>query len=576
MVLPPEPGADDFDCIALVDARAQQLAEGDVTLADVVGRRYPGAAATDRVLLVIDQAEELCTLAEADARTRFIDLFLEATNRAPLTVVLTLRGDFYGRALEHRALADRLDRGVVNLGPMNEEELARAILLPARKVGLQFEDGLVGQILGDVGGEPGNLPLLVLLEGLWQRRAHGRLAHTDYDALGGVAGAVVTRADQVHRMDAAQQMAARQFLVRLVAPGEGREDTRAVAELPGDDPVLESVVPRQLANARLVVTDRGQGDFRQLVEDDHEALIRSWPQLRQWVDEDREFLRTLRRANDAKAMWLAEGRAADRLLQPGRQLGEAEELLARRVEFADLELRNYIAASQWRARRATHVRRTVALGALALAAVASLAAWGAITSRGEAERNRQIAEENRQLAEHRAERLSAALAEARASLIWSNLALKGDRLERQEVDALWQVATADPEARHAFLRQMGQSRSAVLKVARQPEPMLRALGLTLSLEDKRALLEPVLALMAQTRDTKTLRLLARAAQSMPINLTTTQAKAAQNRVVEVFATTQDPYALQSLAEAMQALGVELIGATMREATVGRIMRGLAT
>ena len=404
------------------------------------------------------------------------------------------------------------------------------------------------------------------------RTAGSRIA--DYDALGGVAGAIATRADaELHRMDAAQQMAARRFLVRLVAPGEGREDTRAVAELPGDDPVLESVV-RQLANARLVVTDRGQGDVRQLVEVSHEALIRSWPQLRQWVDEDREFLRTLRRANDAKAIWLAEGRATDRLLQPGRQLGEAEELLARRVEFADLELRNYIAASQRRARRATHVRRAVALGALALAAVASLAAWGAITSRGEAERNRQIAEENRQLAEHRAERLSAALAEARASLIWSNLALKGDRLERQEVDALWQVATADPEARHAFLRQMGQSRSAVLKFARQPEPMLRALGLTLSLEDKRALLEPVLALMAQTRDAKTLRLLARAAHAIPINLTTTQAKAAQNRVVEVFATTQDPYALQSLAEAMQALGVELIGATMREATVGRIMRGL--
>ena len=61
---------------------------------------------------------------------------------------------------------------------MNEEELARAFA-PARKVGLEFEDGLVERILGDVGGEPGNLPLLeFLLEGLWQRRAHGRLAHS--------------------------------------------------------------------------------------------------------------------------------------------------------------------------------------------------------------------------------------------------------------------------------------------------------------------------------------------------------------------------------------------------------------
>src|SRR5262249_44031981 len=153
---------------------------------------------------------------------RFIDLVLDACSVAPLTVVLTLRGDFYGRALEYRPLADRLDHGVVNLGPMTSDELARAIREPAAKVGLEFEDGLVERILDDVGSEPGNLPLLeFLLEGLWQRRAQGRLTHGDYEALGGVAGAIVTRADaEFHRLDPDQQLAARRFLVRLVAPGE--------------------------------------------------------------------------------------------------------------------------------------------------------------------------------------------------------------------------------------------------------------------------------------------------------------------------------------------------------------------
>ena len=108
---------------------------------------------------------------------------------------------------------------------------------------------------------------------------------------------------------------------------------------------------RQFANARLVVTDRSEAGGGELVEVSHEALIWSWTELRRWVDEDREFLRTLRRAKEAKAIWSAEGGSADRLLQPGRPLGEAEELLERRPDFVDHELLAFIVASQRRARR---------------------------------------------------------------------------------------------------------------------------------------------------------------------------------------------------------------------------------
>ena len=298
-LLPPEPDVDEFDRIALLRRRAEQLARGDVPLPEVVDRMLERQPGTDRVLLAVDQAEELFTLADQAVRCRFVELLLDATRMAPLTVVLALRGDFYGRALEDRMLADRLDRAVVNLGPMTQDELARAILAPAEKVGLEFEDGLIQRILADVGSEPGNLPLLeFLLEGLWRGRVRGRLSHDNYDALGGVGGAIATRADaEYERLTPEQQLAARRFLVRLVAPGDGREDTRAVAELPADDPVLRAVVQR-FADARLLVTGWNSASAKELVEVSHEALIRSWTELRRWVDEDRHFLRTLRRRSE--------------------------------------------------------------------------------------------------------------------------------------------------------------------------------------------------------------------------------------------------------------------------------------
>jgi hypothetical protein len=152
---------------------------------------------TERLLLVVDQWEELYTQAKSiDDRQRFLALILQATADGSVTVVLSLRGDLYGRALEDRAFADRLQDAVVNLGPMRREELERAITEPAAQVGLGFEDGLVDRILEEVGSEPGNLPLLeFLLTELWAKRERGLLTHGAYATIGGVKGAIATRAE---------------------------------------------------------------------------------------------------------------------------------------------------------------------------------------------------------------------------------------------------------------------------------------------------------------------------------------------------------------------------------------------
>ncbi len=325
---------------------------GTTRVAETVADLLRLQSGTDRLLLVVDQWEELYTLCKDDgARRRFTDELLAATERGPLTVALTLRGDFYGHAVSDRALADRLQKAVVNLGPMTRAELQRAIAEPAQKIGLSFEDGLIARILDDVGDEPGNLPLLeFVLEMLWERRRGGELHHAAYEAIGGVQGAIASRADETFAaLPPEQQQAARRALVKLVRPGEGTEDTRrrALLEELGAEaaPIIDKFVTARLLVAGL---DRTRGT--ETVEVTHEALIRRWDKLRQWVDEDREFLRTRDRIESAARHWADHERDPSLLLAPGRPLAEGEELLERRRNDLGAETIEYIEASASAAR----------------------------------------------------------------------------------------------------------------------------------------------------------------------------------------------------------------------------------
>jgi tetratricopeptide (TPR) repeat protein len=197
-----------------------------------------------------------------------------------------------------------------------------------------------------VGSEPGNLPLLeFLLTELWARRERGCLTHAAYAAIGGVKGAIATRAEaELKRLTAEEREALRRVMIRLVTPGEGRADTRAVAEIPVADAAAEVVV-RRFADARLLTTGRDEASGHETVEVSHEALIREWGTYRRWVDADREFLRTVERVKDAMRAWAEEKADKDsRLLAPGRPLEEARELLSRQDALID-DIRPYIEAS---------------------------------------------------------------------------------------------------------------------------------------------------------------------------------------------------------------------------------------
>lgn len=271
-----------------------------------------------RALLIVDQFEELFTLCRnREARKAFVDNLLTAAGvtarngsygfglDGPTTVVITLRADFYAHCAEFEVLRTALERYQKFIGLMNQEELRRAIEEPARRNGWEFEQGLVDLILDDVGNEPGALPLLshALLE-TWHRRDGHILTYEGYTAAGRVQGAIAQTAEKVFKQSLTpdQQVIARNIFLRLTELGEGVQDTRRRAALSELIPlsekgqVVENVL-KMLADARLVITDKGMAEVA------HEALIREWPQLREWLADDREGLRVHRRLTEAAVEW---------------------------------------------------------------------------------------------------------------------------------------------------------------------------------------------------------------------------------------------------------------------------------
>ena len=154
-----------------------------------------------------------------------------------ICLILTMRADFYGRALRHRPLADALQNHVENLGPMNREELQAAIVRPAENAGVAFEPGMVETLLDIVESKPGGLPLLQFaLREMWGRQERKTITRKSYDEIGGVEGALAQRAETVfagltrNGADAAMDKAFQRLFTRLVTLGEGQEDTRRVVE----------------------------------------------------------------------------------------------------------------------------------------------------------------------------------------------------------------------------------------------------------------------------------------------------------------------------------------------------------
>ena len=311
-----------------------------------------------RIVLVADQFEELWTeCQEEKVRRCFAETLLAASGEG-IRIVVTLRADFYGRALSNRELGEAIIAGLVNVLPMSEDGLSAAVELPALKLGRAFQPGLVERIVDDVAGEPGNLPLLEFaLTEMWTRRtADGVLTHSAYEAIGEVEGAVARYADQVYgELGAAEQWEARRAFLQMVRPGEGTEDTRRLAYRAELGEGAWGLV-RRLADARLVVTSQDRSTGHETVELVHEALIQRWGQLRDWMDADRDFRVWQERLRAGRRQWEESHRDEDLLLR-GAPLAAAQEWLEKRKSDLNEEERAFIGESLASDERKDRIRR---------------------------------------------------------------------------------------------------------------------------------------------------------------------------------------------------------------------------
>ncbi|WP_420645792.1 WD40 repeat domain-containing protein [Candidatus Leptofilum sp.] len=311
-----------------------------------------------KLLLIVDQFEELYTQVDEAVRRDFLDVLLAAgfgtlaLDAAPqpfATLLLTMRADFMGQALAYPPMVAALQDNDVKIGLMSREELSLAIEQPALNQGVHFADGLVTRILEDVGDHAGNLPLLEFaLTLLWGRQTNREMTHEAYEAIGGVSGALAQHADEtlakLTQDDAEKVQAIQRVMVQLVQPGAGAEDTRRVARRADLGDSGWNLAQRLAAeDARLLVTgqENNDADTAETVEVIHEALIQNWGQLQTWMETDREFrmwqerLRsdlTLWQKNEKKEGFLLQGApltvAADWLQKRGDELQEAKEEIA--------------------------------------------------------------------------------------------------------------------------------------------------------------------------------------------------------------------------------------------------------
>ena len=297
--------------------------------------QHPSTAGSDCVLILVDQFEEMFTLCRDDSeRVLFIEKLLSLSQEPSqkITVVLALRADFYSHCAQYPALRNAVAAQQEYIGQMTAEELRHAIEEPARRGGWEFEPGLVDVLLRDIGvqgssePEPGALPLLShALLAIWERR-HARTFTLDgYHAIGGVRGAIAETAESVFtdQLNQQQQDLARDVFLRLTELGEGTEDTRRRAALnelvrQASEATQLRTVLNTLAEARLITLNEDSAEVA------HEALIREWQRLHEWLTEDRDGLRLHRHLTDAAREWEARERDASELYQ-GARLAQARE-----------------------------------------------------------------------------------------------------------------------------------------------------------------------------------------------------------------------------------------------------------
>ncbi|WP_086668598.1 HEAT repeat domain-containing protein [Lentzea kentuckyensis] len=294
---------------------------------------------TGETLIFVDQFEELFTIVAPEHVEPFVALL---ANPGPAHVVATVRSDFYHRCVEIPALAKLLETGQFPLSTPTDT-LIDMIARPAERAGLEFDEGLPGRILDDAGKQPGTLPLLAYTLDELHRVCPGTLTHHAYERLGGVAGAIGTRAEDVfqRKLDDATRATFDAVFRELVDIDEHGHVARRRAPLSTvvTNPAAERLID-VFVEARLLVRSADAGQ-EPVVSAAHEALFGSWDRLREWIELGQDDLVLLRRVRAAAREW-DEADRADAYLWQHERLQPVYEMIARLQPTVDPVLEQFI------------------------------------------------------------------------------------------------------------------------------------------------------------------------------------------------------------------------------------------
>jgi WD40 repeat protein len=291
-------------------------------------------AQAERVVLVIDQFEEIFTVCKNDAeREQFLATLLAEVARADnkFCLVVVIRADFFDKYSQHVDLAKQIQDHQVIVTPMNAVELEEAIVAPTQQVGLQIEPKLVSEMLADVKGALGSLPLLqYTLRELWTKCApHRLLTFSAYEELGKITGTLEKRANDIYnKLPSDKRMVAEYIFLELVQLEEIKEATRkpiSEQDLVNckkfENTLLEDTL-QELIKDRLLVISSEQDTA--IVDIAHEALIKNWSKLSEWLKKKQDYLIFRTELRQYLTKWKEHGKDSS-LLLPGKFLDSSNE-----------------------------------------------------------------------------------------------------------------------------------------------------------------------------------------------------------------------------------------------------------
>jgi WD40 repeat protein len=304
-----------------------------------------GGEGAKPVLITIDQFEEAFTLAEPADREALVANLAELLKAGRgHRAILTVREEFRSRIVELQALSPYLDTAWYSMRPMGYAELRAAVEKPAALVNLQYQSGIIDDLVKKVLGQPAALPLLQFtLRMLWEKRDRNRITWDVYRKVGDPLKALAASADAFcDGLAPETQDELKRILLELVRVDELLEAYRQPVPksrlLQAGRANTEDVL-RLLANNDYVRITSTRSDTDPLVEVKHESLVRNWPRLVSWIDEKRLRRRERLSLTQAAERWANSGKPDEGLLT-GWQLSAAENI----TDLLDLE-KEFVQAS---------------------------------------------------------------------------------------------------------------------------------------------------------------------------------------------------------------------------------------